>query len=290
MIKEFALDPEVLATWENFRYFTEKFGVPKGRLIAEFPGKWRRLVYEAAQRTAKPVELARIVEKLKQVSSYILLRRGRPGGDPNLPWLNNALAEHARDPFYGIIAMDNARAHPDVLAQIEVDDGAPRFRVATQIEIERTAPSLVACAAVLLGNSSRIKWVDHMIDLRQGRWRRPFAAALDLLDTSRGPVIVEVHRGYGNDIHRINLLDQFGESFTRLSQNGVSLELYLHPERLMHDRFILCELGGLKVGHGLDDNEEGGSNPVANVLLLDRELFEVQWRKFSDESLRVLRI
>lgn len=290
MIKEFALDPEVLATWQSFRYFVEKFGVSKGRLIAEFPRTWKRLVYEAAQRTAKPVELARIVERLRQVSNHVLLRKGRPGGDPRMTWLDNALVEHLRDPFAGIIAVDNTQAHPDVLAEIDVHDREPRFQVLTQIEIERTASRLAACAEVLLRNSSRVKWIDHVIDLRQGRWRRPFVAALELADPGRRPVIVEVHRGYGNDVHRRNLLDQFYESFQRLSRKGVSLELYLHPERAMHDRFILSELGGLKVGHGLDDNEEGGSNPVANVLLLDQELFEVQWRKFSDESLRVLRI
>jgi len=76
MIKEFALDPEVLATWENFRYFSEKFAYPKSP-NSRVSWQMRRLVYEAAQRTAKPVELARIVEKLKQVSGYILLRRGR---------------------------------------------------------------------------------------------------------------------------------------------------------------------------------------------------------------------
>src|SRR5437016_7948565 len=104
MIKEFALEPDALATWENFRYFIEKFGVPHGRLIAEFPGKWRRMVINAAQRVAKPVEFQRIVERLKQVGDHVLLSRGRPGGDGTRPWLQRALVEHAREPFAGIIA------------------------------------------------------------------------------------------------------------------------------------------------------------------------------------------
>jgi hypothetical protein len=290
MIKEFALDPEVLATWENFRYFVEKFGVSKGRLIAEFPRRWRRLVYEAAQRRAKPVELARIVEKLKHVSDHVLLRSGRPGGDGTRPWLDRALAEHARERFSAIIAMENPAAHPDVLAQTDVHDHEPRFHVATQIEIQRTARSLTACAEVLLRNASTVKWVDPRIELRHGRWRRPLATALDLLDSRRRPVIVEVHRGYENEVHRHNLLNQFTEWFGRLSREGLSLELYLHPERSMHDRFILSDRGGIQVGHGLDDSEDGGSNPVANVLLLDQDLFDAQWSKFSDKAFRVLRI
>jgi hypothetical protein len=150
MIREFALEPDALATWESFRYFIEKFGVPQGRLIAEFPGKWRRLVIEAAQRVAKPVEFQRIVERLKQVGDHVLLSRSRPGGDSTRPWLERALAEHEREPFDGIIACTNPDSVPWVLLQSDVDEQNARFGVPRQIEVERRAARLVACAEFML--------------------------------------------------------------------------------------------------------------------------------------------
>ena len=129
-----------------------------------------------------------------------------------------------------------------------------------------------------------------MIDLSKPRWQRPFAAAIGMVAARGAPVSIEVHRDCDNAIQRTNLMHVFKEAFARLRRDGVTLSLYLHPARSMHDRFILAEFGGLNVGHGLDDNEDGGANPEANVSLLKHDFFEAQWTKFSDESLLVLRI
>ena len=290
MIKEFALEPDVLATWESFRYFIEKFGVPHGRLIAEFPGKWRRMVIEAAQRVAKPIEFQRIVERLRQVSDHVLLSRGRPGGDGTLPWLDRALAEHAREPFDGIIASANPAAVPYVILQSDVEDGHALFSAPRQIEVERTAVRLVGCAEFMLRHTTTVKWVDYVIDLRRPRWRRPFRAALDVLRAHGRPVIFEVHRQFGNDIEKENLRHQFQEVMQQHRTPGVTFTLHLHPEQLMHDRFILTDRGGIQIGHGLDDNEDGGSAPTANVMLLEQAMFQIQWQRFSAPGSLVLTI
>lgn len=290
MIKEFAIEPEILATWENFRYFIEKFGVPQGRLIAEFPGKWRRMVFEAAKKVAGPVELKRIVEKLTQVRDHVLLSRGRPGGDGTLPWLERALAENAREPFDGIIASANPTAAPNVILQSEVEDGHARFRVPRQIEVQRTSTGLVGCAEFMLRHTTIVKWVDYVIDLRQARWRRPFRAALEVLRARGRPVVFEVHRQFGNDVQKANLREQFQEVVWQHRTPGVTFTLHLHPEQMMHDRFILTDRGGIQIGHGLDDNEDGGSAPTANVMLLEQAMFQIQWQRFSTPGSLVLTI
>src|SRR5690606_977065 len=57
MIHEFAVDPEALTGWQNFRYVVEKFGIPQGRLISRFPKEWKSLVYDACA-ACPPVEKA----------------------------------------------------------------------------------------------------------------------------------------------------------------------------------------------------------------------------------------
>ena len=58
----------------------------------------------------------------------------------------------------------------------------------------------------------------------------------------------------------------------------------------MHDRFILTDRGGIQIGHGLDDNEDGGSAPTANVILLEHAMFQIQWQRFSAPGSLVLTI
>ena len=75
MLKEFALEPEAIATWASFKDFIDKFGVSKGRVIAAFPRKWARAVKAAARVHARDIEYARIVEKLNRVEKLVLLEK-----------------------------------------------------------------------------------------------------------------------------------------------------------------------------------------------------------------------
>ena len=63
MLKEYALQPELLSSWSVFRYLSEKFGYGRGRVIARYPKRWERLVYDALGH-CKPVEKQKIVEGL----------------------------------------------------------------------------------------------------------------------------------------------------------------------------------------------------------------------------------
>jgi hypothetical protein len=46
MIKEFAVQPEVMASWQYFRLLWEDLGVAKGTLISRFPKTWNKQVCE----------------------------------------------------------------------------------------------------------------------------------------------------------------------------------------------------------------------------------------------------
>jgi hypothetical protein len=290
MLKEFALEPEALASWESFRYLIEKFGVSQGRVISRFPKQWKRLVYEAAQKALSgTAQLSRIEVKLNALGDDVVFPTARPGGDGSKTWIERALVEHAREPFAGIIARANPLNQAHVLLHSDVDEQDPLFHSSSQREIERTAANLVGCASFLLRHTTTVKWVDHVMDLRQPRWRRPFCEALDVVRRVGRPVYFELHRRFGNEIEKRNLRQQYEEAFRRYRVAGVTLALYLHPEQVMHDRFILTELGGIQIGHGLDDNEDGGSAPTANVTLLEPSIFRVQWQKYSDEGSLVMK-
>ena len=65
MICEYALEPELVATWhdsERFRYFSEQFGFDydgraTGRVVAQYPGKWKKRIWDAfAVDSGQPAE------------------------------------------------------------------------------------------------------------------------------------------------------------------------------------------------------------------------------------------
>ncbi len=39
MLKEYAVQPELLSSWQVFRYLSGKFGYGRARVIAEYPRK-----------------------------------------------------------------------------------------------------------------------------------------------------------------------------------------------------------------------------------------------------------
>src|SRR5690349_19025334 len=104
MIHEYALEPTLLSNWQDFRYFTEKFGVPQGRLISEYPKKWKKFVYQSID--CGEIDRVRIVEGLRRIDEK-LTRRINPGWTDGVNWLGNAIAEQTRKPFRAIIALAN---------------------------------------------------------------------------------------------------------------------------------------------------------------------------------------
>ena len=166
MIKEFALEPDAITiSYREFCYFTEKFGISEGRVISEFPKKWRKLVYELAFRIhGGKVECSRIIERLKALKGDIIFEARRPSGDGTKEWMERALEEHVRQPFTGIIARRNLLATPDVLVSTDLDDTDVRFQAMGQRHITRTATEIVDCVRLLLGVSKTVKLIDpHLI-------------------------------------------------------------------------------------------------------------------------------
>lgn len=89
------------------------------------------------------------------------------------------------------------------------------------------------------------------------------------------------------EIHRAdnalpgNLQALFNPVIPKILPNGVTVQVYLHPEKPMHNRFILTDIGGAVYKTGLDDNEDGEASSEDVVTLLAPEGFDKEWRIYS---------
>ena len=174
MIHEYALEPELVATWVDRRvgrYFIEKFGLGQPRIVSRYPKRWKRLVWEAFT-SGNDVERARMTELLERLRETMVKRRdGR--WDPSAAWLHNAEDEHARVPFHAILARSNPRGLTMVLVADEIDDATPLWGVPRGCTIPRTAMDMAAAVASMLRIADVLVFVDPHFGPENGRHRRP---------------------------------------------------------------------------------------------------------------------
>ncbi|MCM2308476.1 MAG: hypothetical protein NDI91_13550 [Sulfuritalea sp.] len=282
MIKEFALEPDVLASsFRDFTYFTEKFGVAQGRVISRFPKDWKRLVYAAAQARLKGTkELALIEVRLRDLADDVLVAFGRPGGDSSKQWLERAIVEHARQAFSAIIATSNAQSHGDVLTSDDLDETDPRFAAKGQAHINRTAAEIVGWVKPLVINARKVKLIDPHFDPTASRWRR----MLKLLLSTMAPVAqagttIEIYRS--DRIPSQHLNHCFTSAIPPLLVGGIRILVFIRPDAEMHNRFILIDTGGASYQTGLDDNEDGGSTPQDVATWLATDVHRNEWQTYS---------
>lgn len=276
MFKEIAIDPVAVATsYRDFSYIIEKFGIPEGRLIAAFPSKWKRYVYQAAQaRLRGKSELSKLEVRLRALSEDTFFSNGRSGEGCAQDWLAAAIAEHKRMPFDTVISMVPV-AEPFVIAAQDLDGLHPCLKPNRQWHIEREAEVMGRCCAPLLNSAKRIKLVDPYFDLGHLRFRRPF---LEFLKYVRAGTCIDIYRGDDQDAGYIS--QRIGSVLQSYLPAGVEVHVFFHPKDSLHNRYVLTEAGGLYFQTGLDDKGHG-EIATDEVGLLDPTVWAVQWGRYS---------
>lgn len=288
MIKEFALEPEAItSSYRDFCYFAEKFGISRGRVISEFPKKWRRMVCEAAQQHhGGKVEFTKIVERLRRLGGDVVFDSGRPSGDGTKSWLERTLDEHSRKPFDAIIARENTSAHSGILVSADLDDADPRFRSGSQWHINRTAAEIVASVDLLLRSSKQVKLIDPHFNPARPRWRRMLGLVISRLSCNgRTGVTLEIHRSDDGTLPG-NMQNYFDSAIPGMRPLNVAVQVFLHPKEMMHNRFVLTDIGGASYHTGLDDNEEGNENSTSTdlVSLLTQDTWATEWTTYAGQA------
>ena len=286
MIYEYALEPELVATWterHDFRYFKENFGFDQGRIVARYPKRWQRRVWEAFEGT-DDFARKRLDELLRHLSERMVQRCDTVWDADLTSWLENAEREHERRAFHAILARTNPRNRADVLTQTHTDDGPARnWKVSRGREVARNADAMADSIGPLLRCSSIVIFVDPHFGPERARYRRPFEAFLDRMVRQRpgeAPKRVEVHT---SEEHTGTVEFFRRECETRLRRcvpEGMCVLVRRLSEKprgaKLHNRYILTDLGGVSFGTGLDDG-----NATDDISLLDRDLYMVRWSQYG---------
>ena len=287
---EYAVEPAAIgSSWETFRYIFEKFGFQKGRLISRFPKTWPLLVIEAASEAGiGDLALKRIVEKLRQGKRTALIRMGR-SYDPALGgWIENAVASHSNRPFHGVIAQD-AKLKDAVVSPAELDDDHPLMVAPTSRDVPRTATDIAHACFLLLYAAREINLVDPYLNFvsTSQDYRGPLEQMMHALHIAgKESVTIRIHyRAHHTRPTQTEILQDTQRWVNVAIPKGYELHLYAWEQRQagedLHDRFLLCDCGGMMVGAGFAASRAGEN---VTFTLLDDAHAQGLRSRFADGS------
>jgi len=277
VIKEFAVDPETLARWDDCRYILALFSAGSGRVIANFPKKWKRDAFVAARNAATPMERKRIEERLRRLDNTVLLSRKRPAGN-NDNWLENALQEHERLPFTSIISKES---EDNVIAVDDIDEASVPFLVPRGISVDRTAEAMADAVSMMFEAGNHFKFIDPYFSSTQ-TYMQPMQAFIERISRRAAGVeniVIElICKDEGNTEANRRFRHNVSFEINKFLPDQMELRVSLFPDHLIHDRWILAEWVGIKFGHGFGT---GGDNPSVNLDLLDESTRKRHWDEFT---------
>lgn len=254
MIYEYALEPDLLTSGEACEFLASNFGIPRGRLVSQFPEHWEALVY-AAVADALPVEKLRITEALSRLAARVFVRTHDWDDAADGDWLDKAREEHGRRPFRAILATRNPVREDFVLGRADLHERTERWNVDSTCVVNRTAVAMAQCAEVLLDSAKEVVFADPYFQINEPRFRRPLQKFLEVLGRRTNSVKllrVELHveeRGTKEFIQT-----ECNSRFLDIIPRNLTLKIVRwKAHREFHNRYVLTNRGGLHFGQGLDD-------------------------------------
>jgi hypothetical protein len=281
MIYEYAIEPEFLLDERAGELLASSIGVPRGRLVSEFPGHWDALVFTAMELTERPVQKARVTEILSRLSKRLLPRKHAWDEDETGEWLAKAEAEHLRRPFRAIVATLNPAGNRSVLRESELKETNALWNVETTCTVNRTVSEFARCSEILLGCAKEVLFVDPHFVADAPRYWRPLQRWLEILSRrDNGVKLLRVEFHTCDAVPAQWIRDQWVPKLEQIVPKGMPFRLIRWQKQLdFHNRYILTNRGGILFLHGLDEGP--GTDDLA---LVGESTFQRRWTDFQKQT------
>ncbi|MCX6153185.1 MAG: hypothetical protein NT007_03385 [Candidatus Kapabacteria bacterium] len=281
MIKEFAIEPEFFQSWERIRYIDEKFGASNGRLISKYPGNWIELVYENLNdfppmlKKRCEVKLGLMKTNKKIVNSFRQFNREKS-------WINNAVEIHYLKPFNGIIGLLNQNNVSYVLTNEDLDEENEIFRVNKSMQILREPSTIADSIMPLLLHSKDIIFIDPHFEKLKPRHIRPLLEIIDRLARLSTKNQYSIKYFTGNSVEKTVFCHNLKNYLEIKLPINSELKICRCPIDIMHNRFVLTDIGGISFSQGLDDNDSGHSVLKDDISLLDTNHWKTKMIEYNN--------
>ena len=280
MLYTFAIEPDVLVTWDKCRNTLNLMGFQHGRAIAAYPNrkKWKALVRAACRQNEELADhdRKRIFRRIDQSNRWFVSSEAAydykllPADER---WIRNAVANQTvAQVFHAILSTRNPDDHPDVVPEKDIDESHPKFDVPREALVLRQPEALTGHIGTLIRNSRELLLIDPHFDPSVQKWRPVIGACIRLAGrATRDTVSVEIHT---LDTDRKPSLEEFERRCRRhipamLSGRVKSVRVcrWCIRDGAPHDfhaRYVLTDRGGYMLDKGLD--EEHGIEQSVELL------------------------
>lgn len=309
MIYEYAVEPALVARWarDGIAGLAGQFGLDQRRVVSDLPNFWQgevaaALLDEFGNDAGHPDYLeasAFLNAILDFMTAHVVSRGIRFQHDR--PWLEQALAVHAQEPFHAILANAPVHDHPAIVTDQIVDElRDERWYLPTVKPVPKTADELASMLAPLLRGATKILVIDPYFDPRDAAYQQVLAALLTCAMELRAPgrAVPEVQLLVGVDERRPNggalpvetqleneARNRCAWAVQHLSPcipTGMQLTFrcvanFPDGDRL-HNRFVLTDFAGALLPYG---TQALGNLVFDDLSLLYQGQFEERWRQFT---------
>lgn len=239
------------------------------------------MVYEACN-SCGDVERKKIEESLSRIDAK-LLTSGRDY-DPNLSWLTNAENQHVLKSFRAIISNSNPRATPEVLISDDLVENTSLWKVSRELCVSRKASEICACVSRLLQASTEILFVDPHFRPNEKRYRNMLEKLIEVaMLGSRKPTRLEYH--VNAELSQVYFQAECKSQIAPILPAGTEIVFVRWEQRdggeALHPRYILTDIGGVRIEHGLDEGESG---ETTDISLLDYPLYLQRWSDYQRKT------
>jgi len=311
MIYEYALDPELVASWgqlENYRKFYAKFGLKQRRIISRFPKKWDQLVKKSFYASSFG-DQGRILEIIGHLTDRMVLRDAPVETD----WLQSAEKEHDRANFCSIIAASNPRSNKNIsLANdyMQLDDVLEDHPF--DLPIRRTPNEMSNAIAPMLKCASHVAFIDPYFHAGRERFRKPLEEFMTALISVQHRCVsltpaIELHtsieryfkeaeqRDAEEEIRCAGYIsDDCKKYLPRIIPKEFCLKVVIWKNKpngdRLHNRYVYTDIGSVRFGVGLDcfdtvdvvpGDEQG---PTDEINCCSEDTHKSLWNKYLSRT------
>jgi hypothetical protein len=311
VIYEFALEPELVATWHDRRAaYPVLCQMDRGqkRVPCAFPSRdWRKLVMAAFSAATSGEDTAPVQEARKRLD--VLLHHMNEVGtrregklEAGETWPDAAIREHAEFPFGGILVRSSESSHPHVVAFDRLGEDEFSAWSPPAPPVPRQSRELAAALEPLLRCAAELRFVDPYFDAGVPEFFEPMRAYLIAAQRRRNAarLQLQIHFAVRPDEVRTltsalnrpmnettvaeRKLSQCEACFLPLLQPGVQLRIFARKAETgsvrLHNRYVLAEIGGIALQYGLDASK-AGSRQTDDLTVLSRQQLAARWAEFS---------
>lgn len=291
MIYEVAIDPEVLLEWSkdirDYRDFIRDYGVGTPKIVSSFPKanfrKLRQYLLQRSESLSNDLHKERYIEMVRSLDRNLYLREAAQNSSED--WRDLIVKEDID--FDAVIAKEYFPCNNLIPLSTLYDSELHLLK--RQISFNRTPTDFIRSVKGFV-NLTISKFVIIDAFCYQKNAMLTMSKIIDEIKNRKfkhqNVELIIIYKDNPKDKRQNTPTPSFFKNkFERIIgvlPNDITLKIIQLRESessdVFHNRYILNDLGGITLGHGLDlsDNE----NTTDEITLLEKDIYEKRWEQF----------